>query len=128
MSEEAVLHPRSQGRLWGGVRGVQGSRLRRHHHRSEGWGGDVGLLYSTDGSIAANGFVVLEDDKQLQAADNITPLVNEEAVNEEIIEPAERGQCRVGDRGDHRTNKRATVDVEDAADLAEEYLTELGLI
>ncbi|HEV2757249.1 MAG TPA: ABC transporter substrate-binding protein, partial [Actinomycetota bacterium] len=47
---------------------------------------DVGLLFSTDGTIDAQGLVVLEDDKGLQAADNITPLVNEEAVDEEAID------------------------------------------
>ena len=45
---------------------------------------DVGLLYSTDGTIAENGFVLLEDDMQLQSADNITPLVRSEILTPEI--------------------------------------------
>lgn len=38
---------------------------------------DVGVLFSTSSSIVANGFEVLEDDKTLQTAENITPLISE---------------------------------------------------
>jgi osmoprotectant transport system substrate-binding protein len=36
---------------------------------------DVGLILTSDPSIAAKGFVLLEDDKHLQLADNIAPVV-----------------------------------------------------
>ena len=36
---------------------------------------DVGELCSTQPDIAVNGWVVLQDDKQTQPADNIAPLV-----------------------------------------------------
>ena len=45
---------------------------------------DVGLLYSTDGAIADSGLLALEDDKSLQQADNIVPLVNTEILDGEI--------------------------------------------
>jgi osmoprotectant transport system substrate-binding protein len=35
---------------------------------------DVGLLFTSDPSIAANGFVLLQDDKGLQLADNLVPV------------------------------------------------------
>lgn len=37
---------------------------------------DVGELFTTDPSITANNFVLLQDDKHLQNADNIIPIVN----------------------------------------------------
>lgn len=42
---------------------------------------DVGLLFTTDGAIDANGFVLLEDDRLLQPAENVTPVVHEEVVD-----------------------------------------------
>jgi osmoprotectant transport system substrate-binding protein len=46
-------------------------------------GGDaqVGLLFSSDPAIAANNFVALEDDKGLQNADNIIPVLRQEVLD-----------------------------------------------
>ena len=35
----------------------------------------VGLLFTTDATIALKGFVLLEDDKKLQLADNVAPII-----------------------------------------------------
>jgi osmoprotectant transport system substrate-binding protein len=45
---------------------------------------DVALLFSTSGVIEDKGWVVLEDDTALQAAEHITPVVRTEALNDEI--------------------------------------------
>jgi len=44
----------------------------------------IGWLFSTDPSIEANGFVQLEDDKQLQDAENITPVIRTAVLNDEV--------------------------------------------
>ena len=44
----------------------------------------IGLLFSTDPSIGANGFVPLIDDKHLQDAENLTPVIRTEKLNDEI--------------------------------------------
>jgi osmoprotectant transport system substrate-binding protein len=44
----------------------------------------VGLLFSTDPSISANGFVPLVDDRHLQDAENLTPVIRTEKLNDEI--------------------------------------------
>jgi len=36
---------------------------------------DIGLLFTSDSTIAVNNFVLLEDDKHLQLSDNIAPVV-----------------------------------------------------
>jgi len=42
---------------------------------------DVALLFTTDGDIRTNGFIVLEDDRGLQPAENVTPVVRREIVD-----------------------------------------------
>jgi osmoprotectant transport system substrate-binding protein len=44
----------------------------------------IGLLFSTDPSIGQNGFVPLLDDKHLQDAENITPVIRSDRLNDEI--------------------------------------------
>ena len=44
----------------------------------------IGLLFSTDPSIGANGFVPLVDDRHLQNAENITPVIRTEKLNDEV--------------------------------------------
>jgi osmoprotectant transport system substrate-binding protein len=89
---------------------------------------DVGLLFSTDGSIAVNNFVLLEDDQGLQAADNITPLVRQETLNDEIEALLNEVSAALDTETITELNKRANVDVEDPADLAREFLEDKGLL
>jgi osmoprotectant transport system substrate-binding protein len=39
---------------------------------------DVALLFTTDGDIDTNHFVLLADDRNLQSAENVTPVVNDD--------------------------------------------------
>ncbi len=41
---------------------------------------DVAMLFSTDGTIAAEGWVLLEDDRGLQPAENIVPVIRADAL------------------------------------------------
>jgi osmoprotectant transport system substrate-binding protein len=41
---------------------------------------DVGLLFTTEWQIRANGFVVLVDDRMMQPAENVTPIVRNEVI------------------------------------------------
>src|SRR5713101_9087248 len=45
---------------------------------------NIGLVFSSDGGISANNLVVLEDDKHLQQADNIAPLIRTAVANSEV--------------------------------------------
>jgi osmoprotectant transport system substrate-binding protein len=44
----------------------------------------IGLLFSTDPTIERNGFVPLVDDKHLQSAENLTPVIRRDTLNSEI--------------------------------------------
>src|SRR5207249_4900397 len=43
---------------------------------------DVGVLFSTDGKISDKGFVLLEDDKHMLAADNVLPVLSKKVADE----------------------------------------------
>ncbi|HXH56649.1 glycine betaine ABC transporter substrate-binding protein [Iamia sp.] len=45
---------------------------------------DVGLLFSSDGAIVANDWVALEDDQDLQPADNFVPAIRNDACTDEV--------------------------------------------
>ena len=45
---------------------------------------DVGLVFSSDGDLNARGLVVLQDDKHLEAADNIVPIVRQATATDEV--------------------------------------------
>lgn len=50
---------------------------------------DVGVLFTSDGSLAEHGLVLLQDDRRLQPAENVTPLVRRDALERfgpELIE------------------------------------------
>jgi osmoprotectant transport system substrate-binding protein len=90
---------------------------------------DIALLFSTDGRIAANNYVLLQDDKQLLAADNVIPVVKDPLAKNTELESA------VNAIGNYITtdklialNKRYDVDKEDAAVIAKDFLTDAGLI
>ena len=83
---------------------------------------DVAVGFSTDGAIAANEFVVLEDDKNLQNADNILPIISSAAVNEEVREILDGISAKLTTEDLTELNKRADIDKEDPEALAEEWL------
>ena len=89
---------------------------------------DVALLFSTDPLIVERGLVVLEDDKNLQAADNITPLVTEDAATPEVTELLNEVSGALTTETMTDLNARVVVDQEDPATVAEDFLTAEGLL
>lgn len=88
---------------------------------------DVALLFSTDPLIEANGFVLLEDDQALQAADYITPLTTTE-LDDEAIELLNAVSATLVTDEITALNARVALEQEDPADVAREYLEEKGLL
>ncbi len=89
---------------------------------------DVALLFSTNSQIAANDLVVLEDDQGLQAAENITPVVNEEVLNDEVEELLNAVSAALTTENITELNGRVELDQEDPGDVAADFLAEQGLI
>jgi osmoprotectant transport system substrate-binding protein len=97
----------------------------------EGGQVDVGLLFSTDAQIAAKGFVLLEDDKKLQAADNVIPVVRQDILDK----AGGTFSTRINDISKKITTEKLTVlngkvsiDKKDPAEVAKEFLKAEGLI
>ncbi|HET8569402.1 MAG TPA: ABC transporter substrate-binding protein [Candidatus Limnocylindria bacterium] len=92
---------------------------------------DVGLLFSTDGRIAANGFVLLEDDKKLQAADNVVPVVRNDLLNraEADLRRVLNGvSAKLTTEALTDLNRQVDIDKKDAKDVARDWLKKQGLI
>ena len=79
---------------------------------------DVGLVFSSDGGIAANNFVVLQDDKHLQNADNIVPIIRTAKLNSEITDLFNKISAALTTDDLTKLNKSADIDKQDPGDLA----------
>jgi osmoprotectant transport system substrate-binding protein len=89
---------------------------------------DVGLLFSTSSVIKDRDFVVLDDDKNLQASDHITPLVRDDVNNDEITELLNAVSETLTTENMTDLNARVELDKEEPADVAQEFLEDEGLI
>ena len=90
---------------------------------------DVAVIFSTDASIAVNGWVVLEDDKGIFNADNIVPVVTDElADNSELVELTNKASAALTTETLTELNKRYDIDKEDADVIAKDFLTDEGLL
>ena len=87
---------------------------------------DVGLLFSTSSAIVANDFVLLEDDKSLQTAENIAPLVGP-AVDDSAAELLDQVSAALTTENITELNGRVELDQEDPADVAADFLTQEGI-
>jgi osmoprotectant transport system substrate-binding protein len=88
---------------------------------------DVGLLFSTSSVIGDRGWVVLEDDKNLQQAENITPIVNQEASDPAIAELLNPVSAALTTENITELNGRVEIDGEDPAAVATDFLDSEGI-
>jgi osmoprotectant transport system substrate-binding protein len=84
----------------------------------------VGMLLTSDPAIATSGFVLLDDDKHLQLADNIVPVVRKSIVDanpgvvtvlNEVIARLTQGQLT-------DLNKAVTVDLQSVPEVASRWI------
>jgi osmoprotectant transport system substrate-binding protein len=91
---------------------------------------DVGLLFTTDANIAANNYVLLEDDKHLQLADNIAPVIRNQilqaAPDAKTLLNSVSSKLTTADLTD--LGKQVTIDHKDAQAVAKAYLQSKQLI
>jgi osmoprotectant transport system substrate-binding protein len=92
---------------------------------------DLALLFSTQGIIAANGWVALEDDKGLNPAENLVPAIRVDVVDaygNDLVDLLESVSVALTTEDLTELNKRADLDQEDPALLATEWLVEFGFV
>jgi osmoprotectant transport system substrate-binding protein len=86
----------------------------------------VGELGTTDGTVDDNGFVILEDDKHLQNADNITPILQTKILNDELKALINRVSAALTTKDLATLDKRADVDKEDPEVVADSWVKTHG--
>jgi osmoprotectant transport system substrate-binding protein len=93
---------------------------------------DVGELCSTQPDIVVDGFVVLQDDKSTQPADNLVPLVRNDLLAKVDKTAFEKVLNDVSAKMDTATltdlNKQIAVDKKDIAAVAKAWLQSVGLV
>ena len=88
----------------------------------------VGLLFSTDPRIEANGFVPLVDDKRLQDAENITPVIRSEKLNDEVRSLLDAVSARLSTEKMTELVGQVVIDGRSVATVAEGFLNANGLL
>jgi len=87
---------------------------------------DVTLILSTDGGARARGFVILEDDRQLQNADNIIPVIRTQAATSEVRTILNRVSAALTTEELAELNRRVDDDKADPDAVARDWLRENG--
>lgn len=82
----------------------------------------AGNLFTTDPTIAANEFVVLEDPNNLFAAQNVLPLINADKASPEVTEVLDAVSKKLTTEGLIELNTKVQVDKEDSAQVAQEWV------
>jgi osmoprotectant transport system substrate-binding protein len=88
---------------------------------------DAADLFTTDPSIPANDFVVLEDPESLFAAQNVVPLIAKSKVTDTVTEALNAVSAVLDTETLTALLTKVVTDKEDAADVAAEFLAEKGL-
>lgn len=88
---------------------------------------DAVNLFTTDPSVAANGFVILDDPKSLFAAQNVVPLITKTKVNPTVSATLNAISAKLDTATLGALVKQVVVDKKDAAAVAKEFLTKNNL-
>ena len=92
---------------------------------------DVAILFSTDGTIADKGWVVLTDDNGLINADNITPVASQEVIDAfgvDLQALVDSISAALTTEELTELNRRVGIELEDADAVAAEWLQSKGFI
>lgn len=89
---------------------------------------NLGLVFSSSGSITSNNLVVLTDDKQLQTAENITPAVSTPAASETVTAALDSVSAALTTEELQQMNQQIEVDRANPRTVAQEFLKSKGLV
>ena len=89
---------------------------------------DVGRVFTTQGAIAENGWVVLEETKPLEPAQNIVPIGRKEAMTDQVKQALNAIAPKITTEELTKLNKQVDIDKEDPEKVANDWLTQQGLL
>jgi glycine betaine/choline ABC-type transport system substrate-binding protein len=92
--------------------------------------GDIqmGLLFSSDGTIAQKGWVALQDDKQLQPSDNLVVVGSKDKLTDAYAGVLNNMMSMLTTEDLQALNVKMNVDKEEPAAVAKEWLQSKGLL
>ena len=92
---------------------------------------DIGLLFTSDPTIVAKSFILLDDDKHLQLSDNIAPVVRDDLLAKDdgtIKKLLNSISAKLTQDELNGMNKLVSVDKKDPKDVAKDWLKKMGLV
>jgi osmoprotectant transport system substrate-binding protein len=89
---------------------------------------DVGRVFTTQGAIAEFGWVVLAEDKPLEPAQNIVPIGRKDAMTDQVKQALDAISAKITTEELTKLNKLVDVDKQDPEKVANDWLTQQGLL
>jgi osmoprotectant transport system substrate-binding protein len=87
---------------------------------------DIGLIFSSDSAYSTGKYVQLEDDKHLQAADNVVPVGRSKAITSDATSTLNSVSAKLTTNDLIQMNKRSDVDKADPDQIAADWLKSHG--
>jgi osmoprotectant transport system substrate-binding protein len=88
----------------------------------------VAVVFSTQGQLAGDKYVVLQEDKPLQPAENVLPVIRNEKMNATVKTALDKVSAVLTTEDLIALNKKVDIDKEDPQDVAKSYLQDKGLL
>jgi osmoprotectant transport system substrate-binding protein len=89
---------------------------------------DVGRVFTSQGVIAAEGWVVLEEDKPLQPAQNVVPIGRKDKMTDQVKQALDALSAKITTEELTKLNAQVDVEKKDPESVARDWLTQQGLI
>ena len=89
---------------------------------------DVALLFTTDPGIPANGWVALEDDKHLQQAENVIPVIRDKNVDDDVTRLLDSVSAKLDQESYVSLLSKVYIDGDDVKATATAWLEDNGFL
>jgi osmoprotectant transport system substrate-binding protein len=89
---------------------------------------DVGRVFTTQGAIDEFGWVVLQETKPLEPAQNIVPIGRKDAMTDQVKQALDAISAKITTEELIKLNKLVDVDKQDPEKVANDWLTQQGLL
>ncbi|HEY0168463.1 MAG TPA: ABC transporter substrate-binding protein [Jatrophihabitans sp.] len=89
---------------------------------------DAGDIFTTDPLIAKNGWVVLEDPKDLYTAQNVVPLINAQKASDNVKAALDAVSAKLTTEDLIKMNEQVSLEKQNAEEVAQKWLSDAGLL
>lgn len=89
---------------------------------------DAGDIFTTDPLIAKNGWVVLEDPKNLYTAQNVLPLINADKASDTVRAALDAVSAKLTTEDLIKLNEQVSLEKQNSETVAQKWLADAGLV